>query len=426
MVCDNSIKKEMRYPFESRSDLMEIVEQILDFGQDETLSKLIHNKKEEIPHDDIYEKNSDNFYVFLFNEWKKNILNISYDDLKKGKYDAGFDILPIINYLSRIPDAKNKAEVEKYISSNDAEIRLFMNKYCFHKSQNNWHVMNSRDLTIIDSNLNYDGFITLNVKRYDIPKFCKIFTKLCLERNIPFSYKYNDSGLINDNFILFFDKNYADEYFKLIREIFSKFPNLASRIGKPSALVGKTKDNIGYAVGSYEDYYSKRICHISECTSEIANNFINNCMKKKISSDLGNVSIANHLSYEIAKIIINKQCNRAIENHSYASYAKYNSTDYLKKLSVAIRKALNNKKALADNGIIAVVDNESILIKNKVIKKAYNNTAKYVYNSYPNLYDNLLAYIKISASTAGISSDYCFDTDKGSETVKHLKNKRVQ
>lgn len=427
MASDINKEYDIKNPFETRSDLVEIVSNLLKFGQDESLNKIIHNRRDEIAHEDIYAKNNDDFYVFLFNTWKKNLLSISYDDIKKGNVDANFDIMPIINYLNHIPDAKSKKDVDRYLNPVDAEIRHFMNKYCFQNNHSSWHTIDSRDLTIIDNKDSNVGFITLNIKRYDIPKFCKIFTRMCLEKNIQFSYKYNDSDNINDNFILFFDNSNVDEYIKIIREIFRKFPNLASRIGRPSSLMGRTNDNIGFAVGNYEDYYSKRIEHINECTNEIANSFISNNLKKKINSELGNISIVNYFSYEIAKKIIEKKCKKAVESRSYSSFVKYKSPDYLKKVSVIVRKSLagKNKNLIPENSLIIDIDNESISVDYETIEMAYSNTAKLVYESYPHLYESLLSYIKISSSLIGISSNYFIDCEENKNTGMQLKNVRV-
>ena len=424
MASDIVKEYKLKFPFDSDGDLVDLVNIYSDYDKGNFLCNVTHKRREEIPHEDIYNKNNNDLYVYLFNLWKNNLLSISYDDVKSGKYDITYEIMPVINYLKRIPDAKSKEDVDRYLNPKDNEVRLFINKYSFDSGfYSFWHKIDSKGLTAINSNLNIDSFLTLNIKRYDVPKFSKLFTTLCLEQNIPFSYRYNDSGNINDNFIINCDKRYLNNYVQIIRAILKKYPNLASRIGKPSYLVGYTEDKIGFAMGDYIDYYSKRADHIESCIRDISNHFIANNMKKTIDTDLGKISIIDYLSYEMAGIISEKQCNYAIENHSYPDYVKYNNVDYMKKVAIAIKKVIYKKLKSSDslNEIIVNVDDSDIIIPYNIIECVIKKSVKLIFKNNPHLYSSLKSYIKISAKNVGIEPDYCIDTVDDDNLVKEKR-----
>lgn len=407
MASDFQSKYNTKTPIASFNDLLGYIDQIIDLGCNGFIDKILKSKKEEIPHEDIYNKNLSNYNVFLFNCWKKSILNIEYDDIKKGTYDVDFDIMPIKNYLSRIPDAQSNDDVEKYLKPLDFELKLFISKYIFCEKQGFWKTVNSDKLKMTKSNLENDGVIVLNIKRYDMPKFCKIFTRLCLERNIPFSYKYNDSGNINNNFVLSFDNEYLDKYMELIREIFAKFPNLASRIGKPSPLVEYTTDNIGIVGGDYDDYMlnrSEQVCEwindLSDFIMKLSTNFIQSNMKKKIVTESGSLSIADFISLEIAKEIQSEKCCDSVNKGTYSDFIKYESPVYLKKLAISIRKAIIKKSEtlMSNDGFTISFDNSCIPINKGIINNALIKVTKYIYKSYPHMRESLKSYIKISTS----------------------------
>lgn len=427
MASDIVTNYNIKYPFISDKDLLEIVDFYSDFSKSDFLNKLIHKRREEVPHEDIFEKNNNDLYVYLFNTWKNNLLNISYEDVKSEKYDVTFEIMPVINYLKRIPDAKSIDDVVKYLNPKDNEVKLFLSKYSFVSNMDSfWPIFESKGLTAVNNNLSADGFLTLNIKRYDVPKFSKIFTRVCLEQNIPFSYKFNASGNINDNFIINYDNRYLNDYIRIIRDIFSKFPNLASRVGKTSYLVGSTNDNIGIGIGNYTDYYSKRVNHVDECISDVSTYFIVNNLSKKIKIDNEKLSIISYLSHELAVIVSEKQSRYAIDNNSFSNFVKYRSNDYIKKLEVAIKKEIQLRLAagFSAGDIVVNFDNSDLTIPGEIFNNVLRKATKSVFRCYPHLYDMVKQYIIYSAESNGINSDYRTNLeDTSSKNV--LKKQRV-
>lgn len=428
MASDIVTNYGVKSPFTSDKDLLEIVDIYSDFSKRDFLNKLMHKRREEIPHEDIFEKNNNDLYVYLFNTWKNNLLNISYEDVKSGKYDVTFEIMPVINYLRRIPDAKSIDDVVKYLNPKDNEVKLFLSKYSFVSNMDSfWPTIESKGLTAVNNNLSMDGFLTLNIKRYDVPKFSKIFTRMCLEQNIPFSYKFNASGNINDNFIINYDNRYLSNYIRIIRDIFIKFPNLASRVGKTSYLVGSTNDNIGIGIGNYTDYYSKIAEHVDECISNVSTYFIANNLSKKIMIDNKKLSIISYLSHELAVIVSEKQSRYAIDNNSFSNFVKYRSNDYIKKLEVAIKKEIQLRSDVKSFGgdITIDFDNSDLFIPGDIFNTVIRKATKPVFKCYPHLYDWLNQYISFSDEAFGFESSYYINNGDNTTSAKTKKKERV-
>jgi len=412
MASVDTTKLKLNIPFYNADDLVKIVELYSCSNCDNFVELLTKNRREEIPHEDIFCKNFNNFFVFLFNTWKNSLLKISYDDINNNDKYTGisFDIMPVINYLSRIPDAESFSDVYKYLNVRDSEVRLFMERYGIDLfDTTNWNNITSTKLTRINNDLKKDYFITLNIKRYETPKFCQLFISRCLKKDIPFDFKYNFDNAINDNFVIEVDKRYLDNYLDIIHDIFSKYPNLASRIGRSSYLTESNNENIGFAMCTYgKDYYEKRSDYLDNSIATISRFFILNNMKKKINTKIGKTTIANYLAHNIAK--------RVIEN-------EVTTYEYRKKLVDTIRKfLLNNLSELSSKrNYEIIVDNKVITIDIELMNESLRTITSEVFNNFPSLYGNLKNYLKISASSECFTTNYSNDINYNDKLVKGIK-----
>ena len=171
-------------------------------------------------------EDKDELYSLLFNEWKHRIVNMTkqeYDYLcRKGYLNEKFPVLR--NYLKTVPDVNTYEEVNNILHSryNDRALDDAMDMYRFTAfgEGSSWnHISSNKITTEKDPIFRIYHRLYLNTEGIDTYKVVAEFTKKCLERNIPYYYKFTEYADREDNIVVYSDTEHLYDYIEILREI---------------------------------------------------------------------------------------------------------------------------------------------------------------------------------------------------------------
>lgn len=430
---EKDLKIKVVKPFSQESDLVELVNTYSLSDSFSFYERMTSNREAEIEHSDLLNKNKEEYYVFLFNTWKNNLISITDKDFEfNGEYRyMGNDILPLISYLKKIPDAKCIADVQKCFEVTDDDLQILILRYGYRLACNGWsHIYSQHVSAGRKCHYGIESFFTINAKSYDTHKICRLFTKKCIKYNLPYYYKFNVSDDVCDNIVIYSDDEHLDSYLKVIEEIKNEFPNLMSRCGKPSILVGTINHIVGYGNNdqlSSKDYYTQRVKHLNEAITDLTSFFIKENYKSKINTEIGKVSIIDYLAYTISNNYINEVLNCIRDDKTcYKTFGvtlrEFKSLEFLNFIKANVKskllKQFSRKKDTCDILDIAFLfgDNSySCHISKREILIAIRECSRNIYKSIPHLYSSLKNYICTSASSYNISDIYCLNNEAESK-----------
>ncbi len=171
-------------------------------------------------------QDKDELYSLLFNEWKKRITSMSrreFEELKKRNLlDDSF--IKLRNYLINVPDANTFEEVNNIIHSTyqDRVLDSAMDKYRFTAfgEGSSWsHISSNVITTYKDPYFPIYHRLYLNTEGIDTYRLVIEFTKKCLERNIPYYYKFNEYADRQDNVVVYSGTDHLYDFIEILREI---------------------------------------------------------------------------------------------------------------------------------------------------------------------------------------------------------------
>ena len=417
-------KDSIKSPFTEIDNIKELVN-IYSHTMDYSFLRRINTCVESNTYDNIRERNSKDFYLFVFNNWKNNISCISQEKVKAliDNGIVGKDFYKLQDYLKYIPDVSSKDEIEKYLNPKDREIRILTRRYGYDKEKKEgWNFIYSEFISGLN-NFHYptEMFLTINSKSYDTLKLCRLFQKSCISKDLPYYYKFDVSGHIRDNIVIYSDFEHVNEYLEILSMIKEKFPNIISRCGKTSLCTGNVNSYIGCGEQddlSDNDYYDERCRHLSEC---ITNNMMASIKKnynKPASNDIKDIKMIDYIAGIISLNFMNNADLRYITNKEH----------FKSELFSIIRKRLksffsSNSTEIPD--ITFAYSNKRVKSNYKIpssfIMKVLRENAVTIYDCIPNSYNSLERYIYNSSYMYGFSNNYCFNNNDTCKTNFYSK-----
>ena len=210
-------------------------------------------------------KERDKFYANSFNMWKRNILSMSraeFDSLlASGLY--GKDFIKLRNYLKKLPDIHSYDEMNKlfYMDGAPEDIQDLLLKYNWMARQLcniGWTHYKSKYLSpLITKNPKVEHRLYINTDYASLYKIMNLFTEKCLQRQIPFYYKFiPDGGSRDDTIPIYSDTEHLLDYIEILKEIKKENPDI--NFYEPPILSGKIDGFIGYGSEPDEEILGRR------------------------------------------------------------------------------------------------------------------------------------------------------------------------
>lgn len=284
-----------------------------------TLYKQLILKDNKKTDNQSFKEELDMFYVTVFNEWKRSIIEMSFKRfsnlLKNEKYKKDFSKMR--EFLEKIPEVKTKDDIDKIIYDNykpkDEEIAETLKTYYWVTlPDSDWVYVSSRLVTIkeyIEPEIKHNLYI--NINNSHIYGFATKFFEKCTEYKLPYFFKFNKSEKYVESIIITCDSRLLMFYIKILDEIKRENPEFVEGAKNPSPITGRISSWLGYASEPKEDsyktkyypFYFVRAIALCESFDKITSNWvkknINNDEYKSIIQNL----IVNKISEKNSKII---------------------------------------------------------------------------------------------------------------------------
>ena len=228
--------------------------------------------------------NRDKLYTNLFNLWKKSILGLSKEEIKRM-----VDYNIVGNDFFKLKDL---IENGISINSRDEYFRLvqkekLLEKYGWHNfGYGEWIHINSYDLTYgISEKFETEHRLYLNPSPTDTDYIVNNFIYECAKMNIPFYLKYDSYGDRDDTIVIYSNTQNLENYISILNDILKKHPDIKERLSKPPVLSGKINEVIGY--GSQE---SNARTSFNKKRTDIIQRSIEEALFSVLKKDLRNLS----------------------------------------------------------------------------------------------------------------------------------------
>ena len=394
----------------------------------------------------------DSFYLYMFNIWKKAVLNKKPEEIKE-KYRKQLNNIQI--KLKEF-NPKTEKEIRKFIyNSNkifDKETEDFLDKFSFISQGNfsGWDHFSKKYLTFFNTEIpKIKHRLYLNINSTYIEKFAKLFTEKCMRDNLPFYYKYDDFAARADTFVIYSDTKNLFKYIDILEEIKKENKNeIEENIKKPPILTANIDNWIGYGSEPQLEEKTSYTSIREKSFEKVLNNF-----NKSWTNSHKNKSVTvkgNKIPYKtfLAELIYDtyiKDFNKRIERYEN-NETKLNKVDQYSGFSLNDTKKEGFRKALKENIylnmdiILENIDNPNNIDKNKLhkmttrikdiyftispydIKKALKRQPMILSRESKDFYDQFRGAIKRDAKNYNISEEnYCFDKTVLEELKQYSK-----
>lgn len=181
------------------------------------------------------------FYVDAYNEWIKNISNLSEEQLKKLEQGSIPDIRKVQDYLKSVGKVNSMQDIEK-LKDNE----LFDKEINGWELEDGWTHIKSQYLSgRQETKIDVKHRLYVGCENQDIWKISNEFKKKCQEKVIPYYFKSGQSSTRDDKIVIYSDTQNLSNYVDILQEIAKENPKIMERMGQPPALTGKIDDWIG-------------------------------------------------------------------------------------------------------------------------------------------------------------------------------------
>lgn len=231
----------------------------------------------------INEEDRKKYIAIMFSIWKKNILSLTEEEIKKlksaGKYDD--DIYQLRSYLKDIPSELTLEQIDK-IGNN-----AIANKYGWMKSNKEWIRINSSKISANTTIMPYPKHrLYLSIDLQDIYMMAALFTYKCQQHKIPYLFKFTKEKERYDSFVIHTSSDYLLEYLEILEEIKEERKDIIDRCKKLPLLVGKINNFIGYGEEPLQNKLNKgNEISYNELRSKVLEEAIKEITKELILSD---------------------------------------------------------------------------------------------------------------------------------------------
>lgn len=368
----------------------------------------------------------------------KNRGNRNLDDMKK--YEEYINQL----YLQNHPNERNLSQTEikkRWQHEQESDTLLFGKTIAFihvqsrkinGASSNMENLEQIRHRLYININLDYEyGFTT-------------IFTKKCVERNLPYYYKYSLTKR-DDVFIIYSDTKHLEDYINILNEIKKEYPHFASTALKPPVLTGEFDNWIGYGVEPSEkkevidkdgnikyksySYTEHRIELIKKAILDEIIDTIKMNRNHSIQSHLGKLSFRRYVAKETLNVLFEdeKPFKKKYEGFDFTIDGK----EYLKMLrndkfasyvDSCLDKYIRGEELNEDFTIIDSTGRNHVVKYKHVIEGFSRVMSKFIMNS-PNIENRVRNRIKRELSQTNIDPENIFLDKNTIEEIKKYDDK---
>lgn len=367
-------------------------------------------------------KKMEDFYTKRFNYWKKRLVN--------AELTNSDSLYSLQQYFKGVSDAKNKEEA---IASFPNKKKAKYLNLLFPILKDSYRV-SSNDIYEDDHNIPFpiEHHLYVNVDLEYLYILAGEFLEQCEAKNLPYLFNIESSFSSDKSFVVQSDTQHLLEYYKILSDIITKYPNLKEHIKHPPALSGVLDNSIGYQSAEVEK---------GQLTNEYSHLILAKGFKKILSVQ-PNLTISDDDGEKIS--VVDVACERILEEQieGLANLDKKVLKDYynLKPRDLNNKKFLNslfeNIKKEMLRGIQAKdfkfndvvvntkkrhlfrrnsVNQEQLVISHEKLSQALANTYKKIVDESPNAKSLLQQGILQMAKEKGL------DTTTFSMTSKEKK-----
>jgi hypothetical protein len=194
-----------------------------------------------------------NFFAFIFNNWKKEILNMKKEDFIELKAQGRLndDFIFLRDYLKNIGDVKKIEDIYKIENGiKENYIKLLLKKYNWrgpNENSSGWlHVNSYHTNKWNQEKLAVSHRLYLNPDPKDLYDFVIIMIKKFNEKKLPHYFKFSNTGNREDSIVLYSDHERLDDYIKVLLEIKSENLDIINRFKMKPILTGNINSFISY------------------------------------------------------------------------------------------------------------------------------------------------------------------------------------
>ena len=388
-------------------------------------------------------KESDIFYVKIFNEWKNNILNISKERYTKlyreGK--IGNDFKKLYYYLRSLPELKTKKEVFDVMYGNyqDYELKSAFKRYNWQiGAETSWmHVCSKYVSFNKDEYPDIKHRLYLNIPSKYIHEFSNYFVEKCLGKNIKYYFKFDEWAKRGDSLVIYSSNEDLIKYIQILYEIEREHPALISNFKTPPILTGRVNNWIGYGSepprkknGDLQSFNSLRSEHLEKTIGYTITDWVSKNRFKTFNYNGKVYSVESFIKENIyysmmkdmASLVQNKKYNREVLGYNLKELKNINFQRYVYNEINSNFDELFNEYINNRTGKYRFIKcgKQNFRLSSLNIKESIFKNIDFIIQNNPELLTNVQNNIKKTAKEYNIDPDnYAFDYSLG----EALKNK---
>ena len=388
---------------------------------------------------EYYPNKRDAYWVKMFNIWKANVLAVSDSITSSNTYNSQHyhSEVDLANYLRNLPEIKTADEF--WALANDEN--NLIGKYGFQTlgQYTPWHHIDSAKVCF-DRHQRppIEHRLYLNSESTDTFDIASLFTDKCIERGIPFYYKFDDYANRDDSLVIYSSSKYLKYYIEILRELKMENPELFSRLCNPPALSGTIDGWIGYGSepkrgpqGNLRSFNQVRSDAIKRALEKTTNEWIFNNINKVVRQGNNNITIGQILENRIVDSIYsfyveqyNNYKNRGKTDFFYESYGlieeDFTNGNLKNSLIYSIHQNFNSiinnisRDSFSNPPIkVSTRGDKRILVYYSSLEAQFKKMGSEIRNNDPSYKRNLKKNIETEFEREGIDiRKTCFDVDK--------------
>lgn len=377
----------------------------------------------------------DAFYAKLFKIWKDNVLSLTDNQIEWLIQHSSIkrDYYQLKQYLKTLPDIKTYNEFLALISDNE-----LIEKYGWQAlgTYSGWRHVSSRYLKARkEAGFKVEHRLYLNTESIHTEIITSAFVDKCIERNIPFYFKYDEFGNRDDTIVIYSNTENLPQYISILREIKKENTEIFEQIHQPPILTGKIDGWIGYGSepaklpnGKNTSFNKIREEAIEKAITKCRNKWIFDHKKKLFNYKNKKITLQEYLSIKITDNVI-KRYKKMIEwyikngneKQFYDAYGLVGNDFTNENLSIHVKHCIDKKMEQYIDSLmndpknsptikIPTRNGNDISVYSSDISSAINYLISQVLEFDHNFLINVKQAIKEEAKAYGIDTDkYCFD-----------------
>ena len=278
-----------------------------------------HLSQKKYHNGEYYPAKKDAYWVKMFNIWKNSVLSLNRNQINYATTNnPGYygDLGKLINYLRNMPEVKTADEF--WALANDDN--NLISRYGFQTlgEFSSWHHIDSSELSFhTHRRPPIEHRLYLNSESVDTFDIASLFTDKCMERGIPFYYKFDDYANRDDSLVIYSSSKYLKYYVEILRELKKENPDLFSRLCDPPSMTGKIDGWIGYGSepergsnGDLRSFNEVRANAINRALEKTTNEWIFRNVNKRVRQGNRETTIGEIIESRIVNYLYNVYYNR--------------------------------------------------------------------------------------------------------------------